>query len=77
MEERQLEMADELTNAERVAGIEASRRALAPQVSEDFDGEHCIDCGVEIPKQRLAMGRIRCTDCESKVERMRKLGIYH
>jgi hypothetical protein len=41
---------------------------LAPQTHPDFDGEHCVDCGIEIPAKRLAWGRVRCTDCESILE---------
>ena len=45
---------------------------LAPQTHPDFDGKHCIDCEVEIPAQRLAWGRVRCTDCESILELKKK-----
>jgi RNA polymerase-binding transcription factor DksA len=32
---------------------------------------HCVeeDCGEELPAARLEMGRIRCTECQTKRER--------
>lgn len=36
----------------------------------DWDGETCVDCGEDIPPQRLAMGiSIRCVDCQELKER--------
>lgn len=52
-------------NADSLAAI---RRANAPQSHPDFDGVHCLDCDTEIPRERLAAGRIRCTDCQSIIE---------
>lgn len=46
---------------------------LAPQSHPDFDGVHCVDCGVDIPPQRLAWGRIRCTECEEYLVRDNRL----
>lgn len=48
-----------------------SRRARElnrPQVHPDFDGEHCIECDIQIPQARLQAGRIRCVDCQEEVE---------
>lgn len=46
------------------------RRALAPESHPDFDGAHCVedDCGEPLPPARLAMGRIRCTECQARRE---------
>jgi RNA polymerase-binding transcription factor DksA len=49
-------------------GVKAVQDLLKPQKHPDFDGEHCLDCGVEIPAARLADGRIRCVDCQSLLE---------
>ena len=49
------------------------KEKLAPETHPDFDGETCIDCGAEIPALRLSMGRIRCVDCQSKLEKIKKL----
>ena len=53
---------------------DAQRRALgrsAPETHPDFDGEHCIEpeCGVVIPTGRLALGRVRCVECQHLIER--------
>lgn len=29
----------------------------------------CVDCGEPIPAPRLALGRIRCVDCQARFER--------
>ena len=60
-----------------VCQAEAERRVRsksAPEHHPDFDGRHCVEehCGVEIPAGRLALGKIRCVDCQSLLER-RKL----
>lgn len=77
MDERVLEMAEELTASEVNNGVASVRSRLAPQTHPDFDGKHCVDemCGEEIPKARLDMGRIRCTECESRLEKLNKVGI--
>lgn len=69
-----MEIADELAEAEREVGVTNARNALAPQHHEDFDGVHCIDCAAQIPQVRLDAKRIRCTYCESVVEKKAKRG---
>lgn len=73
MEENQLELADALAEAQRNAGIEQARRKMAEQHDPSFDGVHCIDCDEDIPEERLAAKRIRCTRCESARERRNKI----
>lgn len=73
MEEIQIELADNLAEAHRNFGIEKSRIAMQKQVSADFNGVNCIDCGDTIHEKRLAMQRIRCTDCESDQETRSRL----
>lgn len=46
-----------------------SSLATAPESHPDFDGLHCVECGNEIPEQRLKNGRVRCTYCQSAIER--------
>ncbi len=57
--------------------LEKHKDSLKPETHPDFDGEHCLDCDVSIPAKRLAMGKIRCVDCQSELdilsERQRKL----
>lgn len=49
---------------ENQQALDRLRSKLAPETHPDFDGETCIDCGNDIPEERLAMGRIRCTECQ-------------
>lgn len=53
--------------------LQAVRARLAPQTHPDFDGVHCLDCGVKLPKQRLADGRIYCTTCQEIIDKKNKL----
>lgn len=72
-------LADE---ADRASVIEAAFNAdalrdarLKAQAEKhpDFDGKHCVECGEELPRVRLALGRVRCVECQSMLERQRKL----
>ena len=53
--------------------INEHRTKLLPETDPNFDGENCLDCGSEIPEQRLAMGKIRCVICQDKIEKRKKL----
>lgn len=68
-----LDQADALTQTLRDAGIANVRNALRPQQTQNPDGTwpitECDDCGVDIPAERLAMARIRCTCCEDVREK--------
>lgn len=60
------------------AAIQMRARALAkPESHPDFDGEHCVDCDVEIPIQRLNLGRVRCVDCQQFIEDKQKRTNMH
>lgn len=45
---------------------------VRPETHPDFDGKHCVDCGVKIPKERLEWKRVRCADCQEFKERAEK-----
>lgn len=47
--------------------------AMAPETHPDFDGECCVDCGDDIPAERLAMHKVRCVICQGNLERKGKL----
>lgn len=53
-----------------------ARRKAQPETHPDFDGKHCVDCGDEIPEARLALGRVRCIECQSEIEFRRKLSRF-
>lgn len=47
--------------------------ALLLKPPPDFDGESCVDCGLEIEDRRRALGYYTCIECARKNERMAKL----
>lgn len=49
--------------------VERIRALAKPESHPDFDGLHCVACGDIIPKQRLALIKVRCVSCQSKLER--------
>lgn len=68
-----LDVAAELQEKLNQIGIENAQYALRPESHPDFDGENCVDCGLEIPEMRLAQHRIRCVHCQHKKECLIKL----
>ena len=63
---------DRASNAEfthNQDSLERIRALAKPESHPDFDGSHCVDCGDRIPKQRLALGRVRCVACQELLER--------
>lgn len=76
MEERYIELAEKNVEDEREFGLLAVRRNLVAEFHEDFDGVHCMECDVAIPKLRLDDGKIRCTACQSIRESNIKRGIW-
>lgn len=48
---------------------------MLPESHPNFDGTHCVeeDCGVQIPQARLAMGKVRCVDCQTLIEKRHKM----
>ena len=65
--------ADIANDTLEVCQADAERRARgksAPESHPDFDGIHCVqeECGVEIPAGRLALGKVRCRDCQELLE---------
>ena len=71
MDENQFEMAERLQSAQRESALILAHRAAAPQTHPDFDGEHCLACEEPINPLRLALGRMRCVDCQSRLEKQR------
>jgi RNA polymerase-binding transcription factor DksA len=60
------------------AEAERHQRALAQPEAQpnfnEFDGLNCVDCGEEIISERLAMGRVRCAECQTTLEWETKVG---
>lgn len=66
--------ADIANNTVEFCLAEAERRARgksAPERHPDFDGEHCVDCDEPVVAGRLALGKVRCLDCQLLLEKRR------
>jgi RNA polymerase-binding transcription factor DksA len=66
------DLADVQTELRMAEGLAANAQRLRPENHPDFDGSHCVECGDDLPAQRLAMGRVRCTHCQSMLEHRRR-----
>lgn len=70
-----LDRAAELTQQLAEAAINEAQRAAAPQQVQRADGSwpnaEC-ECGEEIPLERLRLGRIRCVECQGRLERSQR-----
>ena len=56
-----------------IAAIQKKSQLLnAPESHPDFDGKTCLDCEDEIPKERLALHKIRCIECQRVIELRKK-----
>lgn len=68
-----LDAASELTARMNDSYVELARRKSAPEQVQNPDGTwpvtECEECGVDIPPARLAMGRVRCVDCQGAKEK--------
>lgn len=56
--------------------VAQARKANKPEQVQNPDGTwpetECIDCGVEIPLPRLELGKVRCVECQSILEKKTK-----
>lgn len=76
MFERLPDDADEAANFEsmfRDKSVLKIQELVKPQTHPDFDGKDCLECSDPMPAARLLAGRIRCTRCETIVEKRNKL----
>lgn len=48
-----------------------ARMANQPERDPSFDGRHCVECRCSIPPKRLALGKVRCVDCQEDLDRDR------
>jgi RNA polymerase-binding transcription factor DksA len=62
-----------------LAAREDHRRRCKPEQVQNEDGtwptEDCVDCGEPIGEARLALGRVRCIDCQTKLEKRQSRGL--
>lgn len=52
--------------------ISAITEKNKPEKHPNFDGVHCIDCEESIEKERLALGKIRCFECQNILDKYNK-----
>ncbi len=71
MDEVFLERAEERERQAREIAIERATRATAPQHHPDFDGTNCVECDDPLPPLRLAMSKVRCVPCQTRLEKQR------
>jgi RNA polymerase-binding transcription factor DksA len=57
--------------ADREAAIIAAQVKFQEK-HPDFDGLHCLVCEEEINLGRLNLGRIRCFECQTSIEKRNK-----
>lgn len=62
--------AQQLDELYRQMALANRPRPLAEAPDEDEQGRYCLDCGVRISPQRLAIQphAVRCTECQSYKE---------
>lgn len=70
MDEKFIEIADAVTQAEIAAGIAKAQHAQKKPVG--FDGT-CPECGEHIPEPRVSLGFFNCVSCQSKIEHRTKM----
>ena len=73
MSERLQESSEALVELQTDLSLAATRAAAHNRQCDepwaaDFDGEHCIDCDVELPLVRLNYGCVRCVTCQTVTE---------
>ena len=72
------ELTDEIDRASAIEAqfiedaLEVAIRRTAPETDPDFDGVHCIECAEGIPAARLKLGKIRCIECQTAIEKQGK-----
>ena len=64
--------ASELESIQNALSVNAVRDRAKPQSHPDFNGTDCIECSATIPAGRLALGRIKCIECQEVEELSRK-----
>lgn len=77
------QFSDEIDRANFIAdmanqeAVEHYRYLARPEQQKDAEGNwetsECVDCGKDIEDGRLAMGKVRCFDCQTIKEKKERL----
>lgn len=72
----QVDQANQIAEEFTAAHIHRIQSKNKPEQVQNPDGTwphtECVDCDDEIPQGRLALGKIRCIDCQEIKERYEK-----
>ncbi len=64
--------AQHLQLTEQANLIKKALQMNKPETHPDFDGVHCIECGIVIPEGRIKLKKMRCVDCQEEVDFINK-----
>lgn len=62
------DQAEAQEEAFRQLAMRAIAEKTAPRFHPDFDGLHCMECGVEIEEGRLKLQKLNCVECQTAKE---------
>lgn len=65
-----IDQANYLAEMHNQLSLERQRSKAAPE--QDGSEPDCIDCGEPIGPERLALGRCRCFECQSRLEKQQR-----
>lgn len=72
----QVDQANQIADEFTTAHIHRIQQKNKPEQVQNPDGTwphtECIDCDDEIPQGRLALGKVRCIDCQELKEKYEK-----
>lgn len=72
-----VDLASELEMAHTAHSLRQTQLANRPEQVKNEDGTwpepDCVDCGEEIPKARLELGKVRCIHCQEFLEKRNKI----
>lgn len=72
----QIDQANQIVEEFTASHIHRIQQKNKPEQTQNPDGtwphNECIDCGDPIPEGRLALGKIRCIDCQELKEKYEK-----
>lgn len=68
----QADIASENETAYRDEALRQVTKAANAKPPKDFDGENCVECGLEIPKGRLALGKWTCIFCQEILDKPKR-----
>ncbi|MHB8388016.1 MAG: TraR/DksA C4-type zinc finger protein [Acidobacteriaceae bacterium] len=63
-----VDIANETVEVFLAASVHRAVGKSAPESHPDFDGVRCVECDEKIPALRLALGKVRCVDCQIALE---------